>query len=446
MERSIYLGYSNQIENIAVNDALCVNEIIYGEDLSIETVQQNDLLFLGKNQKLPRAFVASEGKESLVLKSLFSKREIRNLETNKKLHFPRTIKIKGQKSQLGTSVAAYICTDIFYFQDYDYNLKVKSFQINCLLGRGGISEFVDRYGNFQNKNIFVIGNGLGAIAALVVVEFENEKPVHRSRYVILARAGIRYPDDLWRSKITGKPLTSIQEQDISGARFIFQSRQPNGSGTDIFVSNFNGENMYNLTWKNESAYDGFFDDDGNEVAKWIDQKTIQYCSMTKGRREIKKAIDPLYSTPKEEKMSHPLKVFLCYSSDDKNAVRLLFQRLRSEGFDTWFDEEALLPGQDWDLEITKAVRTSHVAIVCLSRASINKTGYVQKEIKTALDVADEQPEGTVFLIPLKLEECTIPERLRRWQYVNYFEEGSYERLIRTLRARTEKLGLSNSLT
>ena len=46
-----------------------------------------------------------------------------------------------------------------------------------------------------------------------------------------------------------------------------------------------------------------------------------------------------------------LKVFLCHSSDDKPAVRDLYQRLKSEGWiDPWLDEEKLYPGQDWDYE------------------------------------------------------------------------------------------------
>jgi len=37
--------------------------------------------------------------------------------------------------------------------------------------------------------------------------------------------------------------------------------------------------------------------------------------------------------------------------------------------------------------------TPDVLIGCLSRGSINKAGYVQKEIKLAPDVADEQPSN-----------------------------------------------------
>ena len=109
-----------------------------------------------------------------------------------------------------------------------------------------------------------------------------------------------------------------------------------------------------------------------------------------------------------------LRAFLCHSSGDKPAVRELYQRLCDEGIDAWLDEEKLLPGQDWQREIPKAVRASDVVIVCLSQNSITKAGYVQKEIKFALDVADEQPEDTIFLIPAKLEACEVPGRLAQW--------------------------------
>ncbi len=123
----------------------------------------------------------------------------------------------------------------------------------------------------------------------------------------------------------------------------------------------------------------------------------------------------------------PLRVFLCYSSGDKRLVRDLYQRLCVEGIAPWFDEKDLLPGQNWDQEIAKALRAADIVIVCLSRESINRKGYVQKEIKYALDVADEQPEGTIFLIPLRLEPCEIPNRLHRWHWVNLFEEVQVQR-------------------
>lgn len=135
-----------------------------------------------------------------------------------------------------------------------------------------------------------------------------------------------------------------------------------------------------------------------------------------------------------------LRIFLCHSSGDKPAVREFYGRLSSDGMEPWFDEEDLLPGQDWAFEIHRAVSASDVVIVCLSRRSITKAGYVQKEIKVALDIADEQPEDAIFLIPVKLEECDVPARLRRWHWVNLYEELGYQRLMRSLRVRSSQRG------
>lgn len=131
----------------------------------------------------------------------------------------------------------------------------------------------------------------GGVGILVAVEFVRQEPVGRSAYVLAVRKGIRYPDDVWSSIETGKPITSTHEADISMARFIFQSRQPNGSSTDLFVADFDGKNLCNLTYKDEIAYDGLFDDAGNEVAFWLDEQTIQYCSMRDGNRRIVKRKD-----------------------------------------------------------------------------------------------------------------------------------------------------------
>jgi cell division protein FtsZ len=137
-----------------------------------------------------------------------------------------------------------------------------------------------------------------------------------------------------------------------------------------------------------------------------------------------------------------LKVFLCHSSTDKPVVRKLFQRLYSrKGIDPWLDEAKLLPGVRWDTEVVKAVKESDVVVVCISNNSVSKEGYVQKEIKRALDIADEKPEGTIFIIPLKLEECNVPERLSQWQWVNYYEDGAFEKLMSSLRIRGRSIGV-----
>jgi hypothetical protein len=134
-----------------------------------------------------------------------------------------------------------------------------------------------------------------------------------------------------------------------------------------------------------------------------------------------------------------LRVFLCHAADDKAKVRELYRWLKSKGHNPWLDEEDLIPGQDWAREIPIAVRDSAIVLVCLSDHSVNKAGYVQKEIKLALDVADEQPEGTIFVIPAKLEECDVPDRLSKFHWVNLFDDDGQSKLLRALDERDRSL-------
>jgi hypothetical protein len=138
-------------------------------------------------------------------------------------------------------------------------------------------------------------------------------------------------------------------------------------------------------------------------------------------------------------MKRQLRVFLCHSSEDKPAVREIAKRLRTHSVSPWVDEKHILPGQDWELEIRKAVRNSDAVIVCLSHTSVVKEGYVQREIRQALDLADEKPDGAIFLVPLRLDECNVPERLRRWQWVDYFRPRGHLLLLSALAMRAKDL-------
>lgn len=142
-----------------------------------------------------------------------------------------------------------------------------------------------------------------------------------------------------------------------------------------------------------------------------------------------------------EGQNRPLRVFLCHASDDKEAIRALYRALSYQGINVWFDEEKLLPGQHWQREIPEALYKSDVIIVCLSKSAITKEGYIQREIGYALDAAKEKPDGTIFLIPVKIEECDVPKQLSHLQWSNLFykfgvfENRDYEKLISSLDAR-----------
>lgn len=131
-----------------------------------------------------------------------------------------------------------------------------------------------------------------------------------------------------------------------------------------------------------------------------------------------------------------LLVFLSHASEDKRKVRMLYKRLLEDGFDPWLGEKQILPGQDWNLEIEKALRASDAVLLCFSERSINKEGYIQREYKRAMRYQEEKPQGMICVIPVRLDECEILFTFQGLQYVDYPE--NYDRLVAALNVRAEK--------
>ena len=138
--------------------------------------------------------------------------------------------------------------------------------------------------------------------------------------------------------------------------------------------------------------------------------------------------------PYFDRASNPMndQVFLSYSKRDSVAAADLWARLRKLGYDIWFDVDKLLPGQDWENEIARAIRESAAVIVCLSSQWVNDVGYVQKELRQTLNQMELRPEGSVFLIPLKLDNCDVPDRLQKYHWGKLYERTGFETLVRSI--------------
>lgn len=141
-----------------------------------------------------------------------------------------------------------------------------------------------------------------------------------------------------------------------------------------------------------------------------------------------------------------LSVFLSYAPGDVVAAQTLYGQLMAEGWmDVWFGEERLTPGVDTHLEVEQAIRAADLAIICISKNATTQSGLFQKQLRLILDTAQNMPEGTIFMIPLKLEECDPPFVLRHLQFASYFEgnrEKAYTGVLRSLRTRASGLGVN----
>src|SRR5205823_116971 len=94
----------------------------------------------------------------------------------------------------------------------------------------------------------------------------------------------------------------------------------------------------------------------------------------------------------------------------------------------WMDKRNLLPSQKFEEEIRKSIRFSVYLIACCSSSSVSKEGYFQREQKLALDTLTEIPEGHIFVIPVRIDECNIPESIRHLHYVDWFAEEARDKI------------------
>lgn len=172
-------------------------------------------------------------------------------------------------------------------------------------------------------------------------------------------------------------------------------------------------------------------------------------------------------------MSKKTRIFLSYASEDKARVRNLCKRLKKEGFEPWMDETGIDGGQQWRRRIIQEIDQSDFFCLCLTprcveklspesdsflklelRRARNRQEVLKKQIKNArirkdlvllltpssqVDPSDKLRElskfnpEVIFLIPVRLKDCTVPKALNHLQYIDYFKSDGWSKLLSTLR-------------
>ena len=116
-------------------------------------------------------------------------------------------------------------------------------------------------------------------------------------------------------------------------------------------------------------------------------------------------------------------VFVSYAREDEIVVKDIVSFMSGAGVNLWVDFNNLGPGANWKNTIEREIPRSRFFLAIISAASLSKKGFVQKEMKTALDVLDEYPDTDVFIIPLRLETCEVNDhRVSKLNYIDLFPE------------------------
>jgi TIR domain-containing protein len=130
-------------------------------------------------------------------------------------------------------------------------------------------------------------------------------------------------------------------------------------------------------------------------------------------------------------------VFVSYAHEDARHADQLSMALARAGLRPWIDRRELLVGQNWRRRIEDAIRSSDLFIALLSPRSLSKRGFVQSELRRALEVAEEMPEHNLYILPARIEECEpAQEALKRLHRVDLFPDwdAGVRALIRSVYA------------
>lgn len=126
------------------------------------------------------------------------------------------------------------------------------------------------------------------------------------------------------------------------------------------------------------------------------------------------------------------KVFISYAKEDFEVADQLYNTLLGHNYDPWLDKHCLLPGQDWSNEIRLSLRKADYIVLLLSKTSVAKRGFVQREFKLALEYCEEKLETDIYIIPFKIDECEVPEKLAKYQWSELKQDMHFMAVIQAL--------------
>jgi len=134
-----------------------------------------------------------------------------------------------------------------------------------------------------------------------------------------------------------------------------------------------------------------------------------------------------------------MKIFLSYAREDEKIAQKIYSDLQNNGLKVWLDKNEILPGENWKLKITKAIKESTHFLALISDNSVNKRGFVQKELKLAFEVLQEMPESEIYMIPIRINNCVPKDnKLNDIQWVDLFPSynEALEKLLNSLKVKS----------
>lgn len=139
-------------------------------------------------------------------------------------------------------------------------------------------------------------------------------------------------------------------------------------------------------------------------------------------------------------------IYINYLAEDLSHAETISGRLKEEGFAVWLDVERLVPGQQWEPELEKAVERAAGVIAVCSKARERFPGgnIADRQLKSIMEDIGESGRS-LPIIPVLVEPAQIPDFLGHLQAAWLFESSGWEGLLRALRAAVSAAGPADAV-
>lgn len=118
-------------------------------------------------------------------------------------------------------------------------------------------------------------------------------------------------------------------------------------------------------------------------------------------------------------------IFLSYAREDGERANRIYSMINRHDRPVFYDKMSLIPGMDWREEIERSLEKCKLVLILCSRHTVEKEGFIQKEIRLALERSEMMPEGRIFIIPIRFDEADVPRKIARYQWIDIQNETDF---------------------
>ncbi|MHA1126374.1 MAG: HEAT repeat domain-containing protein [Candidatus Heimdallarchaeota archaeon] len=151
------------------------------------------------------------------------------------------------------------------------------------------------------------------------------------------------------------------------------------------------------------------------------------------------------------------KIFLAFIIEDESKVNEIYSNLsRGDKYDIYMFLENKIAGEKFEKANVKRIEEYDFFIGCFSQNTASKTRTLfHQEVKLALKESSNRNPDSIYFIPIKLDECKIPdyvvksERASDFTYVKYSDPNVYRDIRKSIdtelirRKKIEKESINN---